>query len=269
MSRSNNVEAPNPAKRFLEWDGTNGGFEYYDRDAVNDKGEKGKRCRMELPVFFMTLDCLSTIVGFSDADNSGIFSNEVRDVTKGIFNVRTKKGVLSKGGYYDVMADPRCVGAKYAQSVYAAMPLPDPENPEKMKLQIVNFKFSGAALSAWIDFRKKNNVFKDGISIQDVTPGQKGTVKYVIPNFITVPVKPESDETCKALDKEIMQPYFKVYFNRGAASEVSVVPTNDSVEPPPMVAPSHEDFARGVDDALTPEKSSTAPATKPLDDLPF
>ena len=39
MSRSNNTELINPAKRFYEWNGDKGGFRYFDKQL----GEKGER----------------------------------------------------------------------------------------------------------------------------------------------------------------------------------------------------------------------------------
>src|SRR5258706_10114241 len=98
MSRSNNTEFPNPSLRFYRWDGEYGGFTYFDKNI----GEGGVRVKIELPFTFMVLDALSTIKGFSDAEQSGYWSNEVRDIKRDILTVRTKAGIQAKGTYDEI-----------------------------------------------------------------------------------------------------------------------------------------------------------------------
>ncbi len=71
MSRSNPTElAPNPATKFFDWNGAEGFFYYFDKN----KGDKGEKVAISLPFTFLVLDCLSTIKGFSDADQKGFYS---------------------------------------------------------------------------------------------------------------------------------------------------------------------------------------------------
>lgn len=207
MSRSNNTEVTNPAKRFYEWNGDKGGFRYFDRTKADEgKGIKGVNIVVPLPFRFIVLDTLSTIKGYSDDDKSGFWSNEIRDIKTETLVVRTKKGVCAKGVYDVVIKDRNCTGAKYCQSVYIAY-----KNGSVM--EICNVQMVGAALSAWIDFRKKNKVFECAVEVATMLQAQKGKTIYQMPVFKAIKVSPESDAEAKKLDVELQSfliAYFKI-----------------------------------------------------------
>lgn len=110
MSRSNNTEISNPANRFFEWSGSEGKIKYYDK-------EKKENIYIDLPFVFLVLDVLTTIKGYSDEDESGIWANEIRNLKTEELTVRTKHGIKAKGLYEEVK---NVLGAKYSQSVYIA-----------------------------------------------------------------------------------------------------------------------------------------------------
>lgn len=202
MSRSNNTEIPNPAVHFYNWNGDTGGFRYFDKSL----GEKGERVAVPLPFSFMVLDTLSTIKGYDDSSNSGYWSNEIRDIKRDILTVRTKGGIASKGTYEQVITDRNCNGAKYCQSVYVAI-----KYGEEMK--IANIQMLGAALGAWIEFRKKNNVYTEAVTVSEFIEGRKGKTVYQIPVFKAIPASDDSAAIAMDLDKQL-QEYLKVYFER-------------------------------------------------------
>lgn len=229
MSRSCNSEIKNPASKFIEWSGSKGIFKYYDK-------ETEKQIEIPLPFRFLALDTLSTIKGFSDADSSGFWSNEIRDLKSETFIVRTKKGICFKG-YYDALAGSRdCSGAKYCQSVYIAY-------HNGTSLEIANLQIHGSALGAWIEFRKKNKIFEGAIEVKEITEGKKGTTTYQIPVFKSIATKPETDLAAKKLDTEL-QEYLKLYFNKPkeeipekieaeiASEEMPVITTGGKSEEP-------------------------------------
>lgn len=197
MSLSNNTEIKNPATRFFEWNGDKGHFKYYDKD---DK----KQVNVQLPFSFITLDVLSKIGGFSKADGSGYWSNEIRDIKKESFVVRTKKGKCHEGNYESVKAA-NLSGAKYAQSVYIAY------KGDDGKLQIGNITMIGSSLGAWIDFRKKNKVYDGSITVRELKEGVNGKTVYQMPVFKLVQRSQEALDQCIILDKEL-QEYLKAYF---------------------------------------------------------
>jgi len=238
MSRSNNTELKNPSTRFLEWDGDKGGLRYYDK-------EKQERVSVPIPFTFLVLDTLSCIKGYSDADKSGFWSNEVRDLKTETIVVRNKNGQCEKGLYENVINSRNCVGAKYSQSVYMAF------FDDKKNLVIGNIQMMGAALGAWIDFRKKAKIFESAITIDGMTEGKKGKTVYKIPVFKTTPVSKETDEKAKALDVEL-QNYFNLYFAKNKNEQFVSSPAEI-----PSGVPEHT-----IDDA-PPEQD------EPMDALPF
>lgn len=229
MSRSNNIDIPNPANRFYQWDGSKGGFSYWDK-------QKEERVRVELPFRFIVLDCLSTIKGWSDADQSGYWSNEVRNIAEDTLTVRTKKGQVAKGPYREIKANPRCSGAKYCQSVYIA----DRQDGE---LVVANMQLTGAALSSWIEFRKKHkDIYKGGIRVATTAEGKKGAVTYLMPVFEPMEITSESDATAVELDKEL-QNFLDAYLKR-KKNEIAETHSVEDTVPEDYEPPVDEDTGK-------------------------
>lgn len=248
MSRSNNTELLNPSRRFYEWVGSKGCLKFFDKT----KGEKGENVEVALPFTFLVLDRLSTIKGFSDKDQSGFWSNEIRDVTKDKLTVRTKKGIVASGLYKE-MAPVLNMGAQYCQSVYIAAKGADG------KLEIANISMQGSAIGPWIDLCKGKDIYKSAITIVGSTPAQKGTTKYFVPQFGLKPVAEETDRQAIELDKEL-QEYLNAYFKRNSAMQV-----DETVNQVASRSNQDEDFA-----AINSELSQQVNAiTEPIDDLPF
>jgi hypothetical protein len=212
MSRSNNTELTNPAQQFYEWVGSKGCLRYFDKS----KGEKGENVLVKLPFTFLVLDRLSSIKGFSERDNSSFWSNEVRDIKNDTLSVRTKKGVVATG-LYDSLAHVLNQGACYNQSVYIAI-------KKDNDFVIVNLALHGSAIGEWIELCKRKNVYKGAITISEGIPMKKGATSYFAPKFkINPEIKPETEERCIALDKEL-QEYLKAYFNRSRTEQQENLP---------------------------------------------
>jgi hypothetical protein len=207
MSRSNPTPN-NPAVRFLQWSGgteDKGKLTYWDKQA-------GERKTVELPFTFMVLDQLHTMGGFSDEDQSGYWSNEVRNLQEEDLIVRTRNGTKATGKYRD-LGDVKSKGAKYAKSVYIAYKDEDTE-----QLVIGNIKLMGAALTAWIDFTRAFDVYKCGVTISGADEGKKGSVTYYIPKFDSHTVSRETNADAVVLDKELQQ-YLKTYLTEKRGTE--------------------------------------------------
>lgn len=216
MSRTKPNDNPiNPCERWFEWNGETGNFKYYDK-------AKKENVIINLPFTFLVLDDkLSTIKGWSDADQSGIWSNEVKDLKTGILTVRTKKGVQIEGTYEQIKG--RVTGADYVKSLYIAF-----INEEK-KLSIGNISIKGASLNAWIEFQKVNkDVYKGIIKVADCIQGQKGKVIYQMPNFVMTPAPEKATAMADALDL-ILQEYLDKYLSMPKTLP-EAVPTAEEVE---------------------------------------
>jgi hypothetical protein len=196
MSRSQPT-VKNPATKFLSWAGGKGNLVHWDK-------EESKEIEEKLPFTFMVLDELTTIAGYSDEDQSGFWSNEVRSTTTDELTVRTSKGIREVGNYKDIKDSLKSRGAKYAKSVYIAYKDGD-------HLVMGNFKVYGAALTAWIDLSKKANVYNTAVVLKGKTEEKKGATTYFVPVFETTTISDDTNKEAIALDVEL-QKYLSNYF---------------------------------------------------------
>lgn len=228
----------NPATKFIDYKGETGTFQYY----VKNEDGSGKNFEIKTPIKFLVIDELSTISGYSDTHESGIYSNEVHNIKKEILSVRTFKGNGNLIGTYDQIKDAiKSMGGKFAKSVYAMMVIDG-------KTELVNFKVKGAFLTAWIE--AKPNTDREGILIQNFTEKKKGKNTYfepVIETFIP--------DAAKAKPKA-MELYSKLqaYFNEKKSYYEEQAIIND--------APASEDGTFN-------DKGDYVPETTSDDDLPF
>ena len=215
MSRSNpNQHQTNPATRFFEWNGENGNIRYYDK-------EKKANVEIDLPFTFLLLDELACVNGWHDASSSGIYSNEVRDTRTDVMVVKAfKGGTLAEGLYKDFRDRVAAQGGKFNANCYIAFKGPQ-------GLQIGSLKFKGAALGAWMEFRKanRNSLYSSAIAISGFTEGQKGRIVYKMPAFSLKPVSTETNAEAVALDKTLQQ-YLEGYLSRKTDDKAdTIVPT--------------------------------------------
>lgn len=177
----------NPCKKFIEFKGNDGVFQYWDK-------ENKKNVQMELPMRFIVLDELSTITGYHEPLQTGLYSNEVHSVENQPLNIRSFKGGMRIVGKYSEIKDRiKSVGAKFTKSVYIAL-------VGDKGLEIANLKLSGAAFSSWCD-----KEVETAISIERFADGKKGAVKFKIP--VWEKWEPSSDDmtVAMAMDKELQE----------------------------------------------------------------
>lgn len=256
MSRSNNTDIVNPAKFFYEWVGSKGCLKYFDKSI----GEKGEQVLVQLPFTFLVLDRLSTIKGFSDADQSGFWSNEIRDIKKEPFTVRTKKGVVATGLYAN-LAPVLNQGACYSQSVYIAV------KDEKGQFSICNFSIHGSAIGEWINLCKGKDIYKYAITIASATPAKKGATNYFTPAFKLNPViSPDTEQKAIELDKTL-QEYLTAYFNRNKAEQQETMSVAEVVTD--RQKNEINNFRDDFEEVNNQVYQDASEVTEPIDDLPF
>lgn len=186
----------NPSKLFLKV--KSGAVVYYDK-------ENQENVTVPTPFEFIVLDQLATIKGWSDQDESGFWSNEVRSVGRDILSVRTSRGLKEQGIWRDIKGSPNLAGAKYNASVYIAY-------KGKNGLEIANLALTGAALNAWIEFTQKHRVNTNKVVLSDWADAKKGSVSYKVPVFTAVPLGDAEKAEAVELDREL-QSYLDEYFN--------------------------------------------------------
>lgn len=188
-----------PTKKYIKF--SNKGFSYWDK-------EKEENVLIPLPIHFVIIDELSTITGWHDATDKGIYSNEVHFLPEDELNVRTFGGVdIAKGVYSEIKDTVKAQGGKYTKSIYALL------NGE-----LVNFAFSGAAFSSMMettDEMKKHKQKKTNtVEVKELREEKKGANKYNVPIFVFVADDEEEIEQAKYLDSTVLQPYLNSYKER-------------------------------------------------------
>lgn len=207
MSLSNQTSTKSPAKFFLRV--KSGTVNYYDK-------ESQENVNVPVPLSFIVLDQLATVKGWSDGDQSGYWSNEVKSSGNDALTVRTSKGVKATGIWRDIKTSPFLAGAKFNASVYIATKGRD-------GLEIQNISFSGASLNAWIEFVKANKGAINGknkVVITGFSDEKKGAVKYQVPVFEVENITDEELAEATELDKEL-QTYLDAYFANRRSEELA------------------------------------------------
>ena len=132
---------------------------------------------VKLPITFMVLEEYHSIKGFSDSDQTGIYSNEVLQIGSEELEVRTHKGrIIAKGLYKDIKGAVNAAGGNYHKSIYAVT----------NEWELINISFKGACVSEWSKFVEKGawkRLADEWVSIESANDHKKGMVKYSTPNF--------------------------------------------------------------------------------------
>lgn len=221
MSLSNQSTSVSPAKHFLRV--KSGSVNYYDKDLKDNVD-------VPLPMSFVVLDQLATVKGWSDNDQSGYWSNEVKSAGQDVLTVRTSKGQKAKGIWKDIKNEASVSGSKFNASVYIAA-------PGREGLEIQNIAFSGASLNAWIEFVNANKGVtrgKNKVVITGFSDEKKGAVKYQVPTFAAEEISEDELEQATELDREL-QLYLEGYFaNRRSDELVENATQTDEPEDKPI-----------------------------------
>jgi len=205
-------ESKNPATQFLEWKSKDKCFSYYSK-------EKGENVKVEIPFHFQFLEHFHTIKGWHDPSKSGIYSNEVKFISKEPLKVRAfKGGDLVEGVYSDIRGDIRDNGGKYHRSVYIVL-----ESGE-----IANLSFKGAAVSAYSDFMAENENKVEGawMEVNSAKDHKKGATKYSTPVFSIGAKYTDADSTLA--DEKYLE--IVEYFNKYTANKFETIEEEEEIE---------------------------------------
>lgn len=160
----------NPCKKFMSWSSNDKCFTYYDK-------EQQENIKVELPIKFIKLKELSTVKGWHNGSNSGIYSNEVVNISAEPLNVRAfKGGELTKGLYKDIKDDVIKQGGHYERSIYMI----DGTG------ELMNIALKGSGVKTWTDFLEKNGhdrLLNEWVIVDEAIDMKKGAVSYSVPSF--------------------------------------------------------------------------------------
>ena len=199
----------NPATKFLSWKSNDKCFSYYDK-------EKTTNVKVELPFKFLVLDELHTISGWNDASSSGIYSNEVKFISKEPMTVKPFKGnEIAKGIYKDIKDKIVAAGGHYVKSIYIML-----EDGS-----LANIQLKGAAVQKWGEFTAKtrSRLTDEWIIVKDTLEGKKGAVKFYTPNFTFNSSLSEADATQADECFNTLESYLKAYLVKAEPESITVV----------------------------------------------
>lgn len=220
MSLSNPQDKqPNPATRWFDWTGEHGEIRYYDKT-------QEKNITVPQPFAFVVLDELSSVRGLHDPSQSGIYSNEVKDTRTEIMTVKAfKGGVIAEGIYRDIKDRVTAAGGHYSANCYVAF-------RGDVGMSIGAIRFKGAALAAWMEFKKQSRkeFYEKAIVIDGFTEGKKGRIVYRVPKFSMVSTTPATMSICIDLDKEL-QAYLSAYLSHNKHDQAEATAVPDAEEP--------------------------------------
>lgn len=246
-----NPKLSNPCKKFIRFKGDKGIFQWFNKE----QGESGENVELFLPARFIVLDQLTTIIGFSNKDESGIYSNEIHSLNDEILRVKSFKGEVSIiGKYSDIKDEVKASGGKYCKSVYVML------KTGESTFELANFQMSGASFSSWLDYSKKIDFSRFGVEIGcEMLEGKTGGIKYKIPQFTSIPLSRKLVEQATMMDKELQK--FLNEYKKGKIEDV--VEKTEAIEERPK---DPTDFDQ-IHNEVIPTSNNT-----PLDDdddLPF
>lgn len=203
MSLSN-PKVKHPVSSWLEWSGSKGKFKMYDK-------EKKENVFFEKTIYIIVLDELTTIKGFSKQAQSGIYSNEIKNLSKDILDVRIHNGKHIVSGLYAGIKG-KLEGGKFAKSVYAAM---IQVTKEETTVEMINISLVGSALGAWFDAR----IDTDSGKVIELHPSadklKNGSTIYYAPKIKINVVREDILEKCKSMDVRL-QEYLSHYLDKEA-----------------------------------------------------
>jgi hypothetical protein len=215
-NRAKAFQAPlsNPAKRFLEWKSNDKCFSFYDK-------EKKENVSVPLPFKFLVLDQLHTVSGWNDATSSGIFSNEVKFISKQVMTVKPFKGnEIAKGLYADIKEKVKNAGGHYVKSIYIML-----EDGT-----LANIQLKGSAVQQWGEFTNKSlsRLPEEWVVVDKAVDGKKGAVKYTTPGFTFGGSLSDEQANQADLVFDELETYLKAYLIKEEAPvEVEDLETDD------------------------------------------
>lgn len=203
------TKSVSPISKYLEWKSNDKCFSYYDK-------ENKTNVLVPLPLEFIVLEEYHTVKGFSDSDQTGIYSNEVLQISAEEMEVKTFKGrVIAKGVYNEIKTTVNAAGGNYHKSMYVIT----------NDGELLNLSFKGAVVGKWSTFTQKGEFRRlksEWVSIKTVEDHKKGMVNYSTPNF-------EFDNKITQKDIDGIMPkvnefteYMKNYFDNGSAQKLEV-----------------------------------------------
>jgi hypothetical protein len=158
-----------PASKYLEWSSDDKCFKYWNNATKSNE-------LVELPLTFLVLKEMHTVKGWHDKSQSGIYANEVKNISSEILEVKSfKGGLLAKGIYKEIKEIIDNVGGRYIKSIYAMT----------KEGEIINLQLKGSAVQEWGEATNKgrSRLADEWVTVSGADDRKKGKVNYSVPVF--------------------------------------------------------------------------------------
>lgn len=208
------------------------GFFYYKRFDNPVEGEpQGEQVRVDFPLKFIWLESAVSVSGFSKAENTGVYSNEI--LTDPTNNLVKKYGVkdlivkagqkeIARGKWSEISSKVKDEGGKYCIPVYALMEV-------EGEWQIVRILCAGGSRNAWFKVggdktkRDENYIISTGFDEVEMPTGDS----YQQPKF------EYAEKIDSSMNKQILEATKRVdaYFEFMLSEETQ---EEDTIEQPSL-----------------------------------
>lgn len=250
---------PNPATRFLEWDSNQGCFKFYDK-------EKSQNVNVKAPFRFVVLKQLHTVKGWHAKSESGIYSNEVENLSNDQMYVKSFKGGPIVHGLYKEIKE-RLNGGAYFKSIYIML----------QDGSVANISIKGAAVAAWGDLVQKNlnRLADEWVVIKGAKEERNGSVTYTVPVFEFGGSLEEKFGVKADAAYDTLSSYMKVYLAKDLADEErSKRPVDNPIEEEPFGSEPVQVQTSNKDVQRFEKNAHVTPVNAPVNfddnlDLPF
>lgn len=208
---------PNPATKFLQWNGKQKAFIYYDKEAVGKDEDGNEKVGMNVSYDlkdFLVLTTRASIGGWSDEHNAKVWSNEVGRIGEDTLYVMAGSEKITEGIYKEVKDTIVANGGKFQSIIYAY---------NLKAKELVRLSLKGGALGSFMDWKTESKVNPENVTLTLIgsEKKKKGAVTYYVPTFDSK----ETTEKEEALVEPIvndLEEYFTSFKSENKAEEVSI-----------------------------------------------
>lgn len=174
-----NAKAERPYTRTIKWKSGDDQFETYNADT-----KKNEPVEID---WFTVLEELTSVSGYNENSNKGIWSNEVLELGQKI-EVRVGNDIVTSGSWKEIKAEVTAMGGKFTNVVIALLP----------SGEIIRILLAGSGCTGWIGKKFSPMSLQCGVKFNGSQEGKKGNVTYNIPTFVKRELS--SEETESAMD---------------------------------------------------------------------
>ena len=200
-----NQKTENPCKLFLEWS-SDGFFSFYEK-------EIGQKKTLQLPIKLYVLDTLLQIKGYNDLKKKSYYSNAIKPdmVSSRKFKIYLDGELIEEALMSELKQSDDLGNKEFKNRFYKTYTILYCALKKEEDVILCAISLKGDALSQFFEYKKKNDIERHGIVINNCFEKKHGASRYKLPLFERYDDEKHKNYSIE-MDREILQPYFKEYF---------------------------------------------------------